>query len=263
MPYAQVNGQNIYFEDSGGSGPAVIFSHGLLMDGSMFAPQVAALKSCYRCIIWDERGHGQTATGACAHFTYYDSADDLAAVLAHLGVKQAVLVGMSQGGYLSLRCALRHPVIVRALILINSQAMQEDPATLPGYQDMLQDWTRNGLTERRASILEHFILGGQWAGAAAWRAKWQQTAPGDLRQCFRTLLARDDINDQLARITVPVLVIHGERDRAIELPRAQAMAAALANAQLVVVPGAGHASNLTHPQAVNAAIETFLVSLNF
>jgi pimeloyl-ACP methyl ester carboxylesterase len=74
------------------------------MDSSMFAPQVAALQSRYRCIVWDERGHDQTATGACAPFSYYDSADDLAALLAHLGLKQAVLIGMSQGGYLSLRC---------------------------------------------------------------------------------------------------------------------------------------------------------------
>ena len=66
MPFAQVNGQNLYFEDSGGNGPAIVFSHGLLMDSSMFAPQVAALKSRYRCITWDERGHGQTAGADCA-----------------------------------------------------------------------------------------------------------------------------------------------------------------------------------------------------
>ena len=261
MPYAQVNGQKIHFEDSGGSGPAVVFSHGLLMDGSMFAPQVAALQSRYRCIVWDERGHGQTATGDCAPFSYYDSADDLAAFLAHLGIAQAVLVGMSQGGYLCLRCALTHPAIVRALILINSQALPEDPASLPGYQDMLQDWTGSGLSERRAGILEHFILGSQWSGAAAWRAKWKQTAIADLRQSFRTLLTRDDISGQLGRIAVPTLVLHGERDRAIEPSRAQAMATAIPDAQWVLVPGAGHASNLTHPDAVNPAIDTFLASL--
>jgi len=261
MPYAQVNGQKIHFEDSGGGGPAVVFSHGLLMDGSMFAPQVAALTPRYRCIVWDERGHGQTATGECAPFTYYDSADDLAALLAHLGVNQAVLAGMSQGGYLSLRCALRHPAIVRALVLINSQATPEDPVTLPGYQDMLQDWTGNGLSERRASILAHFILGGKWSGAAAWRAKWKQTAPGDLTQSFWTLLSRDDISDQLARITMPTLVIHGDSDRAIEPSRAQAMAATIPDAEWVLVPGAGHASNLTHPHLVNPAIEQFLASL--
>ncbi len=74
MPFADVNGQRIYFEDTGGRGAAVIFSHGILMDHEMFEPQVAALSDEFRCITWDERGFGQTeAHGA---FTYWDSADD-------------------------------------------------------------------------------------------------------------------------------------------------------------------------------------------
>lgn len=262
MPFAKVNGQSIYFEDSGGDGPALVFSHGLLMDSSMFEPQVAALKSRYRCIAWDERGHGQTATGVCAPFSYYDSADDLAALLAHLGIAQAVLIGMSQGGYLSLRCALAHPEIVRALVLINTQALPEDPAQMTGYQPMLQEWAVNGLSEKRAATIEYFILGEQWPGAAAWREKWKNTAPADLLQSFQTLGARDDISQQIGRIAVPALVIHSDGDRSIDLPSAQAMADALADAQFVMVPGAGHASNLTHPHTVNPAIAAFLATLH-
>lgn len=263
MPFVQVNGQAIYFEDSGGAGPVLVFSHGLLMDSSMFAPQVAVLKARYRCIVWDERGHGQSATGVCAPFSYYDSADDLAALLAQLGIKQAVLVGMSQGGYLSLRCALTHPEIVLALILIDTQALPEDPAKMPLYQAMLQDWVANGLSEQSAATIEHIILGQQWPGAAAWREKWKKVAPADLLQSFQTLGTRDDISGRIGRIAVPALVIHGDNDRAIELPRAKAMADALPNAQIVVVPGAGHASNLTHAHIVNPAIESFLATLNF
>src|SRR6516165_7395193 len=101
MPFADVNGQHIYFEDSGGQGAAVIFSHGFLMDCEMFAPQVQELSEEFRCVTWDERGFGQTvATGP---FSYYDSAADCLALLRHLGIDQAVLAGMSQGGFLSLR----------------------------------------------------------------------------------------------------------------------------------------------------------------
>ena len=262
MPFAQVNGQNIYFEDSGGAGPALVFSHGLLMDSSMFAQQVEAFKSTYRCIVWDERGHGQTATGDSAPFSYYDSAADLAALLAHLGIKQAVLAGMSQGGYLSLRCALTRPELVLALILIDTQALPEDPAKMPGYQAMLQDWAANGLSEQTAATIEYIILGEQWPGAALWHEKWKKIAPADLLQNFQTLATRDDISDQIGRIAVPALVIHGDSDHAIELPRAMAMAGALPKAQVVVVPSAGHASNLTHAQIVNPAIDSFLASLH-
>jgi pimeloyl-ACP methyl ester carboxylesterase len=72
------------------------FSHGILMDREMFAPQVEAFRSRYRCVAWDERGHGRTASERLEPFSYYDSADDLAALLRHLAIDKAVLVGMSQ-----------------------------------------------------------------------------------------------------------------------------------------------------------------------
>ena len=106
MSTAFINGQSIYYEDKGGTAATLAFSHGILMDLEMFAPQVEALRSRYRCVVWDERGHGRTAGERLAPFSYYDSADDLAALLRHLAIDKAVLVGMSQGGFLSLRCAL-------------------------------------------------------------------------------------------------------------------------------------------------------------
>src|SRR5246127_231698 len=111
MPVAAANGIEINYTDSGGTGPAVVFSHGFLMDHTMFDQQVAALTPEYRVIAWDERGHGGTrATGP---FTYWDSAADALALLDHLGIERAVLAGMSQGGFLSLRAALAAPDRVR------------------------------------------------------------------------------------------------------------------------------------------------------
>lgn len=115
MPFAEVNGQRLRYEDSGGDGPPVIFSHGFLMDREMFAPQFTDLADTYRIITWDERGFGETEFDG-EPFTYWDSARDLFGLLDHLGTERAVLGGMSQGGYLSLRAALLHPDRVRALI---------------------------------------------------------------------------------------------------------------------------------------------------
>ena len=262
MPFAHVNGQKLYYEDTGGEGPVIVFSHGLLMDGSMFAPQVEALRSTWRSITWDERGHGQTADPArCDPFTYYDSANDLAALLAHLGVRQAVLAGMSQGGYLSLRCALTHPDLVRALVLLNTQALPEQPEKMAGHEVLMKNWLENGLSDEIAGVVAHIILGDGWAGAPQWQAKWRGFTVPNLMQCFTTLGSRDDISDRLGAITVPALVVHGALDHAIDLTRAQAMHDALPRAQMVVVPGGGHASNLTHPEPVNAALKVFLDSL--
>lgn len=263
MSFAAINGQKIFYTDTGGEGqPVLVFSHGLLMDHSMFDPQVAAFKDHYRCIAWDERGHGQTATpGACGPFSYYDSADDLAALLAHLGVQQAVLVGMSQGGYLSLRCALTHPDIVRALVLIDTQALPEDPTLMPHHMAMVQRWAQSGMDDEMADTVESFILGERWEGASAWKDKWKQVDTANLIQCFTTLGQRDDISSQIARIQVPALVIHGAQDRAIAPQRARAMADSLPKSQWVEIAGAGHAPNLTHPAPVNQAITQFLGSL--
>ena len=109
--------------------------------------------------------------------------------------------------------------------------------------------------------MAHIILGDGWAGAPQWQAKWRGFTVPNLMQCFTTLGSRDDISDRLGAITVPALVVHGALDHAIDLTRAQAMHDALPRAQMVVVPGGGHASNLTHPEPVNAALKVFLDSL--
>ena len=139
MAFAEVNGQRIRFEDSGGDGPAVILSHGFLMDREMFAPQVDALASAFRVITWDERGFGETQFDG-RPFTYWDSARDCLALLDHLQIDRAVLGGMSQGGFLSMRAALLAPERVAALVLIDSQAGVEDPERLPAYRQMQEIW---------------------------------------------------------------------------------------------------------------------------
>src|SRR5580658_5697948 len=134
MPTAAVNGIHVNYADSGGDGPAVVLSHGYQMDASMFDAQVTALAPEYRVITWDERGHG--GTPAPGPFSYWDSARDVLALLGHLGIERAVLGGMSQGGFLSLRAALLAPQRVRGLVLIDSQAGLEDPAAAPAYEEM-------------------------------------------------------------------------------------------------------------------------------
>src|SRR2546421_8047375 len=142
MPFADVDDQRIFYQDSGGSGPVVVFSHGFLMDHEMFAPQVAALSHEFRCITWDERGFGQTE--AHGPFTYWDSGRDCVALLDHLGLDGAVLVGMSQGGFLSMRAALSHPDRVKGLALIDTQAGVEAEAARPAYDAMDQQWGTQG-----------------------------------------------------------------------------------------------------------------------
>lgn len=260
MPHAEANGQRLFYEDSGGDEPLVVLSHGLFMDHTMFDPQTDVLRARYRCLTWDERGHGRTGD-ATGPFSYWDSAEDLVALLRSLDMDEAVLAGMSQGGFLSLRTALAHPDMVRGLILIDTQAGTESAELLPYYRQLLERWLTDGMDDELAATIEAIIIGQGYSDSERWKSNWRQLSAANLQQLFATLSERDDISGRLAEIRVPALVIHGEQDVAIGLDRAQALAAGLPNAELVVIEGAGHASNLTHPELVNPHIERFLERL--
>lgn len=258
MPTATVNGQPIYYVDHGGDGPPVLFSHGFLMDHEMFDPQVSALAPDYRVITWDERGHG--ATPASAPFSYWDSARDALGLLDHLGIDRAVLAGMSQGGFISLRAALLAPERVRALVLIDTQAGLEDPEALPAFDAMHDEWVANGPAAVQ-ELVAAMILGAD-ADTAPWYAKWAALPPEGLTFPYRCLVERDDLTDRLGEIEAPAIVFHGDSDAAIPMERARALADGLAShPEIVVVPGAGHAANLTHPDGVNRPLRRFLDAL--
>lgn len=259
MPHAAINGQSIYFEDTGGEGPVVILAHGFLMDHEMFAPQVAALRDDYRVITWDERGFGLTQFDG-EPFTYWDSAADCLGLLDHLGIDRCVVGGMSQGGFLSLRAALTAPDRVRALILLDTQAGVDDEETKAGNDAMNHIWLTAGPVDELAQTVATIIIDDP-DHSPAWIAKWQARPKEGFEEPYQCLTNRDDITGRLGEITCPALVVHGTQDTAITMDRAEILADALAGCAGVVKVGGAHAANLTNPEPVNAAIVDFLASL--
>ncbi len=260
MAFFEHDGVNIFFEDSGGDGPPILWSHGFLMDHTMFDEQVAALDG-YRHIRWDERGFGQTnATGP---FSYWDSADDAVALLDHLGIGEAVFAGMSQGGFLSLRAALAHPDRVRALILIDTQAGTEDPAVMASYEEMMEA-IAHGDEETRAGVFD--VVAGLIIGdpdlSETWKAKWMADDGGRIIEPGGALLERDDITGRVSEIGCPAIIIHGTADAAIPMAKAEQLRAELGDCRdLVPVEGAAHAPNMSHPGPVNDAVRGFLQAI--
>lgn len=259
MPFAPINGQQIHFEDTGGDGPPVILAHGFLMDHEMFAPQVEAFGGEYRVITWDERGFGETVFDG-KPFSYWDSASDCLGLLDHLGIDRAVVGGMSQGGFLSLRVALTAPERVRALILLDTESGVPDPETLAAENGMVDIWLSAGPVDELANAVATLIIDDADENPK-WIAKWQARPGAALAEPANCLHGREDITDRLGEITCPALVVHGVDDHAIEMPKAVILAAGLPGcAGVVEVPGA-HAANLTHPDPVNDAIRRFLAEL--
>jgi 3-oxoadipate enol-lactonase len=257
MPSANINGQHIHYEDTGGSGPPVVLVHGFLMNESMFEPQARALSPEFRLITWDTRGFGQT-TYDQKRFSYWDSADDCMALLDHLGIERAVVGGMSQGGFLALRAALRYPERVKALVLLSTGAAVDPPETIAGYRQLLAAWIGSGPIDPLASHLASLILGGRehWE---PWISGWKALPRDYLEIPTLALLERDDITGRLGEIDCPAIVVHGTADQAIPIAVAEALARGLKRcAKFVRVEGAAHAANLTHPDQVNPALLEFL-----
>ena len=171
MSYADVNGQRIYYEDSGGSGPPVILAHGFLMDHEMFAPQVAALAPEFRVITWDERGFGLTEFDG-KPFTYWDSANDCLGLLTHLGIDEAVVGGMSQGGFLSMRAALTSPERVKALVLLDTQSGKEDEQCSRATAGCSEMWLTAGPVDELVGPIADLIIADPDENPK-WIAKWK------------------------------------------------------------------------------------------
>lgn len=253
----------LHVEDTGGAGPPVLFAHGLLWDTRLFAPQVAALQGQHRCIAYDHRGQGRSEVTADG----YDMdtlAADAAALIERLDVAPVDFVGLSMGGFVGLRLAIRRPELLRSLVLIDTSAAPEPPANLPRYRllNFIARWFGfRPVVDRVMPILfgTTFLADpARAAERATYRARLLALDRIGTPRAVRGVIERAGVEAELQRIRTPTLVIVGEEDVATPPACAEALAAGIAGAQLLRIAGAGHTSTLEQPAAVNAALAEFL-----
>lgn len=252
-------GPDLSYQDTGGDGPPIVFSHGLFMNRTMFQPQVREFAAQHRCIVWDQRSHGDTAWRG--DYTFWDSARDLFSLLDHLGIERAVLAGMSQGGILSLRASLLAPQRVAGLVLMDTQAGTLRPGSGDTFTEIAAGWGDSGPDQATLEWIGGIIL-GPGVDVDHWYRSWGRLHAYQVQDAVRTLVGREDLTDRLPEIFAPALVVHGTADASTSVERARALAAGLADCRgLQLVENAPHAANLTHPTQVNAAIRSFLATL--
>ena len=249
-----------------GSGPAVVFSHGTLMDATMFDPQLDHLaERGHRAIAYNSR----VLTGEPAPHTLSDLVEDCRVLLDNLGIGKCVLAGMSVGGFMALEFALAHPERLHGLILIAATSQSYTAEERAAYHGQFDKLDVDGMVPRPiAEWVAPFCFGETTlahnkALADHWINRWAMTVPA--RAVLfqgRSWLDKDDITERLTAVALPALVVHGEEDVPLPIERAQVMADALLDATFVRVPGAGHSVNLEKPDIVNAAITRFLGRLD-
>jgi pimeloyl-ACP methyl ester carboxylesterase len=241
-----------------GKGPPLVFAHGAAEDGRVWRPQLAALADEFTVVAWDEPGAGRSS-GVPPDFELADYAKCLAAVIEALALGPAHVAGLSWGGTVVQELYRRHPELVATLILVDTYAgwkgslpEQEVRARVEGVRQML------------AAPAGEFdpTLPGLFAGdppaefVPLLEAMAADVRPESMGTALR-VMAEADQRDLLPRIDVPTLLIWGQLDARSPLDVARQFEAAIPNAQLVVIPRAGHMSNLEQPDRFNDTVREF------
>jgi 3-oxoadipate enol-lactonase len=243
-----------------GSGPLVLFLHGLGTTRSGFDPQLEALAERYRCVAWDMPGYGASPPPA-AGLTFPLLADAVAGLIDTLGETQVHLAGLSLGGQIALHTALRHPRRVRSLALLDSSpAFGLDGTDAETWKRLRLDALDAGQTpaSMAARVMHSIMAPGVAEGAlAAATASMARISAEGLRAAVECLPTHD-VRERLGEVGAPTLVLVGEYDEETPLSYARALAAGIPGALLQIIPGAGHVSNLEAPEAVSAALRAHL-----
>lgn len=246
--------------DGPDDGPVLVLGHTLATSREMWRAQVAHFSPRYRVVSFDMRGHGESAA---PDFPYSLEmlADDVVAVLDGIGVERpAAYVGISIGGMIGQALGLRHPTRFSALVLC-STAGRTPPEAKAALDQRIEAVKRDGLEAQVQPTLERWL-------SAAFRAKdpdttkWvadiiRGTPAAGMIGCLHAIKALDYL-EQLKQITLPTLIIAGEKDPGTPVAAMQAIQAQIAGSQLAVIPGCLHQTPIEAPDAFNRLVEDFL-----
>ncbi|MFZ3075172.1 MAG: alpha/beta fold hydrolase [Psychrobacter glacincola] len=268
MPIIHVNNVDIYYEDSAPNDnqkPVMVFAHGLLWNTRMYDKQVEYFKAGYRCIAFDFRGQGQseiTKTG----YDMETLTEDTLALLDALEIQQCHFLGLSMGGFVAQRIALKRPELLLSLTLLETSADPEDPKNVPQYRKLIKAIRWLGMKRVSQKVMP-IMFGSSFlsdklrkADRREWLSMLQSNRKGGVVKATTGVIERSATYDQLSDINTPTLIIVGDEDVATPYAKAERMHFAIAGSKLVVIKGAGHTSTVEEPEQVNKAINKFLAN---
>lgn len=265
MPHAALNGIELYYEDTG-SGFPVVFCHEFAGDYRAWEPQVRAFDRLYRCVTYSQRGWPPSSVPSDPNaYSQEQLIDDLRALITHLGISQAHLIGFSLGGSVVLNFALQYPDLCRSIVVAGTGAGSTDRHIFEQNIKHVVSMIRNdGMrafadTYAEGPTRQPFKRKDPY-GWSVFREQLAQHAPdGQANAMERVMLLRPTIfslEDRLRRLTVPTLIAIGDEDEpcvdvAVFLKRT------LPSSGLVVIPQSGHTINLEEPAIFNSAVLDF------
>lgn len=263
MAMVDVGDAALYYEVSG-SGPAMVFVHGMCGDADVWAGQAGRFSDRFTCVRYDRRGHSRSGRGAVP-VTVARHADDAAGLIDALGLAPCLLVASSSGAVVAVDLAIRHGQLVRGIVLSEPPLSGLDPAAWRSAGADLDGIAKLAATVDGQSVaVDAFftlMCPGLWANLdEAGRDRYRANAGigfTDLRSPPLQVTPAD-----LAAITVPVLVLTGEASHPALRSVAHRLAAALPDARLVDIPNCGHVTYAEQPADFAHAVSIFAAELD-
>lgn len=237
--------------------PVLVLGPSLGTDVGLFDAQVPEFAGRHRVIRYDLRGHGGSAVvpGPC---TVADLADDVLALLDRLGVQRFSYAGVSIGGAIGQQLALTVPGRLQRLALIATAAQFADPPSWPVRARQVREQGTEFLVPSRTGTWFTAAWAEQHPAEAARLLAMLRATPAEGYAACCDAIGAFDVRDRLQEVSAPTLALAGAEDPATTADMVRALAEGIPGAEFVVVPGAAHLPNATHPAEVNAVLIDFL-----
>ena len=258
MPYASVNGARIYYEVHG-EGEPVIFLNGILANTASWAFQLPVFSREFEVILMDFRGQGRSDKPRM-RYTMEMHADDVRALLDHLDVQRAHVVGISYGAEVGMIFALRYPERVRSLVVACAVSHVDRPMRLRADRWLMAARLRSGrflFLTVVPDIYSDEFLEERWEFVRTTAPRFDEVDFDAFIELLKSFLELD-ITDELDKIRAPTLVIAGGEDR-VKPPRySRLIHERIPNSEFVIIEGAGHVVVWEKPAEFNSVVLSFL-----
>lgn len=260
MTLVRIDDIQMAYTDTGMGRPVVLI-HGYPFNRSLWNEQVAVLSSSYRVIAPDLRGFGETES-AEGPATMNRMADDVARLMDHLEISQAVIGGLSMGGYVALAFYKQFPSRVRALVLADTRAQADTEETKQTRAQQAEKALSEGMAGIADAMLPKLLtpetVSKRPEVVKRVRDMMLKTKPEGAASALLGMAEREDQTPLLSRIALPTLILVGAEDAITPVADSEKMHNAIAGSRLVVLENAGHVSNLERTDEFNKNLLDFL-----
>ena len=257
-----LNGDPFLVVDHGvPSAMPVVFVHGFPFDHTTWNPQMDEIGKHYRTVAYDVRGHGQSFVGD-GQYTIEGHVDDLMALLDYLKIPKAVIVGLSMGGYITLRALERNPERFRAVVLCDTRSEADgNEGKLKRFASIVAV-KRDGSAAFADAFVKNVFAEGTFqtnpGAVEAVRSIISHTSELSIAGTQLALASRTDTTGSLSRITIPTLILVGEHDVTTPPVASRTMHGHIKGSELHIVSHAAHMSNIENPAFFNEKLLAFL-----